>query len=345
MKILSIGNSFSEDAQAYLHDIARADKYDLYTNNLYIGGCPLAIHYKNMLSKEPAYLLQVNGHNTYIKISLEEALCKNQWDVITVQQASHYSPYYDTYQPYLDGLLEKASASKEDLENIGIGMAGSCDKGVCLFMPNTEWRNIHLAKCLQKIYKVNVTVVNDLKGATLGELNFGIGKKCKDFVFVGLGTGLNIGVVKNGQYIIDGVEYGHITVDRQGPDCGCGKKGCLESIVSTKALLSYAEKHCKKKPQNVKELFEMAKEDKAAQKAVYEYIEALNIGLMNICNSYRPEIIVLGGGIGEGLKDYIDYVNKKLADSKYGYPTAKKTNVVVSKVGNDCGVLGVSTLR
>ena len=107
MKILSIGNSFSEDAQAYLHDIAREDKYDLYTNNLYIGGCPLAIHYKNMLSKEPAYLLQVNGHNTYIKISLEEALCKNQWDVITVQQASHYSPYYDTYQPYLDGLLEK----------------------------------------------------------------------------------------------------------------------------------------------------------------------------------------------------------------------------------------------
>lgn len=291
------------------------------------------------------YSVGIDIGGTYIKCGLVKAGKLVIKDKVSTPKENNEKLIIDTISTLLDGLLEKINVTKEDIENIGIGMAGSCDKGVCLFMPNTAWRNIRLAKCLQKTYKVNVSVVNDLKGATLGELNFGIGKKCKDFVFVGLGTGLNIGVVKNGQYIVDGVEFGHIIVDRQGVDCGCGKKGCLESIVSTKAFLGYAYKYFKDAPQNIKQLFEMAKSYKSAEKAVYDYIEALNIGLMNICNCYRPEIIVLGGGIGEGLKDYIDYINKKLEDSKYGYPTAKKTKVVISKVGNDCGVLGVSTLR
>ncbi len=248
-------------------------------------------------------------------------------------------------QELIDGLLESIGGDKTQVRNIGIGMAGSCDKGVCLFMANTSWRNIHFAKYFGKIYNCPVTVVNDLKAATLGELVYGVGKKCKDFVFVGLGTGLNCGIVKDGKYVIDGVEFGHIIVDREGLSCGCGQKGCLETLVSTKSLLAYAKKYDKNAPDNVKDLFEKAKTDKNADKAITEYLEALNIGLVNICNSYRPDIIVLGGGIGEGLREkYIPLVNKRLTESKFGYPKAKKTTVVVSKIGNNCGILGSSTL-
>ena len=104
MQILSIGNSFSQDAQRYLHRIAAADGYDLTTFNLYIGGCPLSRHHRNMLSGERAYTLEMNGVSTDFPMSLEEALLNRSWDVVTVQQASHESTDYENYQPYLDKL-------------------------------------------------------------------------------------------------------------------------------------------------------------------------------------------------------------------------------------------------
>ncbi len=106
MNILSIGNSFSQDAQRYLHQIARADNYNLNSFNLHIGGCSLARHYRNMLSEEKAYFLEMNGNNTGFKVSLKEALLNREWDVITVQQVSRNAPYYNTYQPYLNKIID-----------------------------------------------------------------------------------------------------------------------------------------------------------------------------------------------------------------------------------------------
>jgi hypothetical protein len=106
MNILSIGNSFSQDAQRYLHRIARADKVELNTFNLYIGGCPLSLHYQNILSEERRYTLEMNGSSTGFYVSLKEALLNRDWDIVTIQQVSAQSPYYDTYQPYLDKLAE-----------------------------------------------------------------------------------------------------------------------------------------------------------------------------------------------------------------------------------------------
>ena len=106
MNVLSIGNSFSQDAQRYLHRIAQADGIDLTTINLMIGGCQLSRHYRNMLSETPAYGLEMNGDPTGFPVSLKEALLNREWDVITIQQASHQSTDYTTYQPYLNKLVE-----------------------------------------------------------------------------------------------------------------------------------------------------------------------------------------------------------------------------------------------
>ncbi len=106
MNILSIGNSFSQDVQRYLHRIAKADGYEMNTFNLYIGGCELWKHYKNMLSEERVYELEMNGEGTGFFVSLKEALLNRRWDVVTVQQASNESPYYENYQPYLQKLVD-----------------------------------------------------------------------------------------------------------------------------------------------------------------------------------------------------------------------------------------------
>ena len=106
MNILSIGNSFSQDAQRYLHRIAKADGMELNTFNLFIGNCSLSQHYRYMLSEAPVYTLEMNGSNTDFKVSLKDALLNRDWDLVTIQQVSSKSPIYDTYQPYLNQLAE-----------------------------------------------------------------------------------------------------------------------------------------------------------------------------------------------------------------------------------------------
>ena len=105
MDILSIGNSFSQDAQRYLYSIARADGTVLNCYNLYIGGCELERHYRNMLGDKKDYMLQVNGVPTGFYVTMKEALLNRNWDVVTIQQASHASTDYAKYQPYLDKLV------------------------------------------------------------------------------------------------------------------------------------------------------------------------------------------------------------------------------------------------
>ena len=105
MQILAIGNSFSQDASRYLHQIARADGVELNIANLYIGGCSLERHYRNMLADNKAYELQYNGQWTGFFVSLKEALLNRTWDAVTIQQASHFSWDKETYDPYARELL------------------------------------------------------------------------------------------------------------------------------------------------------------------------------------------------------------------------------------------------
>jgi len=105
MKVLSIGNSYSQDAQRYLHRLSVAAGEPISTVNLYIGGCSLERHDQNLQSGEKAYLYIYNGEETGMSVSLQDALEHCEYDVVTLQQASHYSTDYSTYQPYLDRLF------------------------------------------------------------------------------------------------------------------------------------------------------------------------------------------------------------------------------------------------
>ena len=101
MKVLAIGNSFSQDATRYFHQIAACDNTEIKVVNLYIGGCPLYAHYINALEDRKDYMLEFNGQSTGFKVSIKEALISDEWDVVTLQQVSHQSNSYETYQPYL----------------------------------------------------------------------------------------------------------------------------------------------------------------------------------------------------------------------------------------------------
>lgn len=104
MNVLSIGNSFSQDAQRYLHRLAAKEGVHMHTVNLYIPGCPLRKHYLNMLADKEAYLLEYNGQYTQINVGIRQVLESLEWDVVTLQQASYFSAKKETYSPYIEEL-------------------------------------------------------------------------------------------------------------------------------------------------------------------------------------------------------------------------------------------------
>lgn len=105
-KILAISNSFGVDANRYFYGICRSAGEEIKVVTLYIGGCSLYRHYRNMLSEERAYDLHVDGIDTGFKVSLKEALLSDAWDIVTFQQASPISGDYESYLPYLPELAK-----------------------------------------------------------------------------------------------------------------------------------------------------------------------------------------------------------------------------------------------
>ena len=110
IKVLAIGNSFSQDAvESHLHQLAEALGYKTIIANMYIGGCSLETHYNNMVNNSAAYSYRKIGTDgvkvTTANVSLETALKDEQWDYVSLQQNSGQSGLYDTYEPYLSQLV------------------------------------------------------------------------------------------------------------------------------------------------------------------------------------------------------------------------------------------------
>lgn len=105
MKILAIGNSFSQDATRYLQEIATSAGEDLFVRNLYIGGCSLEMHSNNIKSNAPAYDYEIDARGVE-KISIPDALAREDWDYITVQQVSGRSGKPETYEPYMAHIIQ-----------------------------------------------------------------------------------------------------------------------------------------------------------------------------------------------------------------------------------------------
>lgn len=106
MKILSIGNSFSQDAHKWIHKLAKTNGIDIQTANLFIPACSLQIHWNNIMEDNANYDLEWNGNEGERKISISEALQMEAWDVITLQQVSSLSGFAETYEPYLSKVAE-----------------------------------------------------------------------------------------------------------------------------------------------------------------------------------------------------------------------------------------------
>ena len=154
MKLLSIGNSFSTDSHKYLHSLAEQNGLSLECYNLFIGGCSLQTHWENYVENNEFYDLEINGSEATRKISINEALTMQKWDVITVQQASAFSGMFETYEPYLTDLVavvrKKAPTAKVYFHETWSYEIGSLHEGFLNYNSNQKEMYLRIKESSKK---------------------------------------------------------------------------------------------------------------------------------------------------------------------------------------------------
>ncbi len=255
--------------------------------------------------------------------------------------------------------LEEAGGPS--IRGIGVGSPGPLDPetGVIIDTPNLGWKNFPLADVLSKHFKTSVVVDNDVNVGTYGEWSFGEINSCQDVVGVFPGTGIGGGIIINGKLLhgFSGAagEIGHMTIEVDGPYCGCGKRGCLEALASriaiAKELAALAAREdapfiAEKCGSDIAKIRSgvISKAIEAGEPMVEGVVRKaafyVGIAVSNLINILSPEAVVLGGGLVEAMeKLYLEEV--KRAVKEHAMPFLRKdVKIVPAKLGDDAVVLG-----
>ena len=251
------------------------------------------------------------------------------------------------------------------IRGIGVGSPGPLDPntGVIIDTPNIAWKNFPLGDMLSKEFGVPVAVDNDVNVGTYGEWCFGEVKDCKDVVGVFPGTGIGGGIIVNGKLLhgFSGAagEIGHMTVLPDGPFCGCGKRGCLESLASrtavAKELVALAVRgdapfileNCGTDITKVRS-GAIAKAIAAGEKMVESEVRRaayfVGIAVANLINILSPEAVVLGGGMVEAMEDlYLEETKRAIKD--HAMPFLRKgVKVAPARLGDYAVVMGAARM-
>lgn len=250
---------------------------------------------------------------------------------------------------------------KNEIIGVGLGVPGILNRelGIVKSSPNMpKWINFKISDFVQKKLNLPVKIVNDASSAALGEAKFGTGKNYKNIVMITLGTGVGGGIIIDGK-LYDGLggtgaQLGHSVIRLNGRQCSCGRRGCLEAYASATALIKQAYIKKEKYPDSelnkvdnidAKCVFDLARaDDKLAKKLVKEYVTYLSEGLLNICNEFRPDLILLSGGVANEGYYLIKKIESYMKRHNYGYLNAPKVPIKLASLGYDSGKIGAATL-
>ncbi|HMW91909.1 MAG TPA: ROK family protein, partial [Candidatus Obscuribacter sp.] len=248
--------------------------------------------------------------------------------------------------------IDESGMDPSKLAGIGIGAAGMVDreKGILLAAANLGANDVVLAEPLKAQFGLPVKVGNDVEVATLGELNFGAGRECNNFVCIFVGTGIGSGIVHEGRILRGGSgtagEVGHIIVDNDGLVCGCGGYGCLETYASRTAVAKsivydlgrgmdsvLRDKIDPQKGILRSKAISQAVEcgDRVALRAIHKAARYMGLGLATVINFYNPKRIIIGGGLVEAVPLFLELAEEEARRRCLRIP-AKKTEIVQAEL-------------
>ena len=264
-------------------------------------------------------------------------------------------------------VCEEKGIKIEEVANIGVatpGIANSPD-GVVEYSCNLPFRKFPLSKAIADDLGISadrVKLANDANAAAWGEAVAGAAKGSSNSIMVTLGTGVGGGIIIDNQiytgFNYAGAEIGHIVIEIDGAQCGCGRKGCWEAYSSATGLIRMTKEkiaECEAEGRYTvmseatrvsgRTACDAMRAGDAAGKEVYDkYVKYLAAGLTNMINIFQPQIISLGGGIsGEG-QSLIDALEPLVRNEQYGGGVVELTQLRIAKLGNDAGIIGAAAL-
>jgi glucokinase len=226
--------------------------------------------------------------------------------------------------------IDDAQVSPSELLAIGIAASGQIDydKGMILFTPLLGLSNVPLAEILQEDFPCHISLINDVGAQGIGEQKIGAGRHIQQLVYLYVGYGIGSSIIINGELYTGANnlagEFGHTTIDLQGPTCTCGNIGCLEMISSRAAmgrklqqlyqagnetllasLVDLSQEPLDIGVTNIAEAIDQ--EDALTIQVVEEAAEALGAGIANVINFLNPQTVILGGDVIDELDLYFEY--------------------------------------
>ena len=261
----------------------------------------------------------------------------------------------------INKVVSISKLKKENIVAVCLGVPGSVNPqtGIIGFAPNLGIKNYKMKSELEKLIPYPVLLENDVNLGVLGIKNYGAGKKSVNMLAVFVGTGIGGGVIINGKiyrgFNFVAGEIGHMLVQKNGPKCGCGKKGCFEALASRTAIVNniiYDVKKLKKKSvladliksnQRIKSgalKNAIDKKDKVVMQRITEACEVIGDVLGSVCNLMNFDMIVLGGGVIEALDDFMMPIIKEEFHNHVFDAAEKGVKIVSSKLGDDAAIYG-----
>ena len=305
--------------------------------------------------------IDIGGTNTVFGIVDKEGKVIAKSSIKTKAHES-FDAYLEELHKELDSLIKESDAAGK-ISGIGIGApAANYHTGEIANAANLNWgERVPIAKLVsEKFGGLPVAITNDANAATLGEMTYGAAKGMKDVVMITLGTGVGSGIVSNGKLVYghDGLagELGHVRVERNGRECGCGRKGCLETYCSSTGVVRTAKEFLKSGNSSAlrdipedkltsKDVYDAAKAGDRMANEIFEFTgKMLGEALADFTAFSSPEAFILFGGLMRSGDLLLEPV-KKAFDESLLFVYKEKPKILVSELNEDDGaVLGASAL-
>lgn len=254
-------------------------------------------------------------------------------------------------------LIAELWPNGDEVLSINIAVPGPVNPytGIIAYAPNIKgWNDFPLRKILQERFPVKVNLANDANVAALGEWKYGSAKGHKDLVYLTISTGIGGGVIMDDRLVVGAsgmaAELGHMTIDPNGPPCGCGHRGHLESFSSGTGIAAYynreraAGRACSilaGHKTTSKEISAAAeKGDELAVEAFLIAAKYLGIGISNYLHIFNPSIVVLGGGVTHAWSIWYEPLMQSIKENCTSSLYMEGLTVVRAALGDDAGLLG-----
>jgi glucokinase len=263
--------------------------------------------------------------------------------------------------------ITESAIPRQHILGVGLGIPGlvDADKGIGIASVNLNWQNVPVKAALEGILGLPCAIENDVRAAALGEVRFGAGRGLENILYLSIGTGIAISIIQDGKIFhgLNGMagEIGHAVIERDGPLCKCGGRGCFEAMAAGPAIARRAWSKIQAGRASMlvnpnradaltcEEVFQAAGlGDSLACETLQEVGKDIAFVLQFLFLFYEPQLIVLGGGVSLAGQLFLDPIIKSLeqqaAESWVLAKVFKPQMIQLTTLGRDIGILGAAAL-